>query len=568
MWVVTLPDFSQAENYRKSFSPLHVLPSRKKLIRHTRFVTEVCQDAYHFCPLLLLLLLLLLLGFSTTAAAAAAADAAAAAAAAAAAVDPESGNWQPIQKQRRSRAITCHSANMFRKRRVVVCKLCGGEGHMAKACSLPESASASAAHRKRPLQQPLSVTMSSNEGRQLQHRLDVRAETSAFADRPLLLWAFRSGQLQLQAVFDHSQPSRCVSAAQSLAFSSNVRPKQRQSFLTCSRLCVTLAVRLLRFGCQCAVKYPWRKAACILSRRHVLPGRLGAVATAGEGFMRVIGRKGAGNGQFHHPCGGGAFDDEGNLVVCDNYNRRIQVFKYSDGTHLRSIRSQINRGWLHEPWRVAFDGAGHIIVCERTRSRVHVLRYSDGAHVRTIGGKCSGNGEFRHPSGIAVDSEGNVAVLDTGNARVQVHRLNDGAYIRTIGSRSTDNGQFGRGDGDVAFDSEGNLVVADCDNHRVQVLRYSDGAHVRTIGSYGTGAGQFNNPTGVAFDAAGHIVVVERGNDRVQVLRYSDGAHVRTIGGDGSSNRQFSGVWGGIAIDSNGLIVVADTFNNRVQVRK
>jgi DNA-binding beta-propeller fold protein YncE len=36
--------------------------------------------------------------------------------------------------------------------------------------------------------------MSSDEGRQLQHRLDVRAETSAFAARPLLLWAFRSSQ--------------------------------------------------------------------------------------------------------------------------------------------------------------------------------------------------------------------------------------------------------------------------------------------------------------------------------------------------------------------------------------
>jgi sugar lactone lactonase YvrE len=262
--------------------------------------------------------------------------------------------------------------------------------------------------------------------------------------------------------------------------------KQRQSLLTCSRLCVTLAARLLCFRGQCAVKYPLRKAACILSRRHELPGRLGAVAAAGAGCVRVIGSAGAGNGQFNYPYGGVAFDGEGNLVVCDSENHRIQVFRYSDGTHLRSIGSEgAGNGQFFDPSGIAFDGAGHIVVSESSgHTRVQVLRYSDGAHVCTFGSRGSGNGQFSCPSGIAVDGEGNVAVFDGGNARVQVHRLSDGAYIRTIGSKGSGNGQFGLGYGysGVAFDSEGNLVVADGENNRVQVLRYSDGAHVRTIG--------------------------------------------------------------------------------------
>jgi DNA-binding beta-propeller fold protein YncE len=334
---------------------------------------------------------------------------------------------------------------------------------------------------------------------------------------------------------------------------------------------------LLCFGGQCAVDYPLRQAACILSRCHKLPGRLGAVAAAGAGFVRVIGSYGAGNGQFDYPYGGVAFDGEGNLVVCDGNNHRIQVFSYSDGTHLRSIGSEgAGNGQFNWPWSIAFDGAGHIVVCdssnifvENGNHRVQVLRYSDGAHVRTIGSKGSGNGQFHCPTGIAVDGEGNVAVFDSGNARVHMHRLSDGAYIRTIGSKGSGKGQFGGGNGSnggVAFDGEGNLVVADCANHRVQVLRYSDGAHVRTIGSRGAGAGQFFNPTGVAFDAAGRIVVVEQFNHRVQVLRYSDGAHVRTIGSFGSCNGQFNMPCGGIAIDSDGRIVVADTCNHRVQV--
>ena len=131
-----------------------------------------------------------------------------------------------------------------------------------------------------------------------------------------------------------------VSAAQSRALGCHFGAKYRQSLVTCSRLCVTLAVRLLCFGGQCAVKYPRRKAACILSRRHKLPGRLGAVAAAGAGFVRVIGSSGDGNGQLNRPGGGVAFDGEGNLLVCDSYNHRIQVFRYSDGTHLRTIGSR------------------------------------------------------------------------------------------------------------------------------------------------------------------------------------------------------------------------------------
>ena len=50
-------------------------------------------------------------------------------------------------------------------------------------------------HEKQPCcsmhMQPLSVTMSSSQRRQLQRRLDVRADTSLFTARPLLLWAFQ-----------------------------------------------------------------------------------------------------------------------------------------------------------------------------------------------------------------------------------------------------------------------------------------------------------------------------------------------------------------------------------------
>ncbi len=62
-----------------------------------------------------------------------------------------------------------------------------------------------------------------------------------------------------------------------------------------------------------------------------------------------------------------------------------------------------------------------MVVVEWDNHRVQVLRYSDGAHVRTIGSCGFGNGQFSGPQGgIAIDSDGRIVVADSGNNRVQV----------------------------------------------------------------------------------------------------------------------------------------------------
>jgi hypothetical protein len=147
---------------------------------------------------------------------------------------------------------------------------------------------------------------------------------------------------------------------------------------------------------------------------------VGGVCAAGAGFLRVIGGSGSGNGQFSYPVSC-AFDAEGNLVVSDYDNHRIQVLRYSDGAHLRTIGSEgSGDGQFQNPVGIAFDGAGHILVADRGNHRVQVLRYSDGAHVRTIGCQGSGNGQFNEPYNLAVDCDGRVVVCDSDNNRLQV----------------------------------------------------------------------------------------------------------------------------------------------------
>ena len=48
--------------------------------------------------------------------------------------------------------------------------------------------------------------------------------------------------------------------------------------------------------------------------------------------MRQWGEEGAGSGQFNQPCGVAVV--EGEVIVCDTFNHRMQVFGW-DGTFLR-----------------------------------------------------------------------------------------------------------------------------------------------------------------------------------------------------------------------------------------
>jgi len=281
--------------------------------------------------------------------------------------------------------------------------------------------------------------------------------------------------------------------------------------------------------------------------------------SAADAVWRVIGKRGRGNGEFKGPESI-AFDHEGNLVVSDSFNYRIQVLRYRDGLHLRTIGSEgAGNGQFSAPMGpmgIAFHRSGHLLVVDCSKVCVQVLRYSDGAHVRNIGA-----GQLEGPSGVAIDPDGNVVVCDGhaygANGIIQVFRLSDGALIRSIFSPGG-NGQFS-GDCCVAFDDEGNLAVSDNEKNRIQVLQYSGGLHLRTIGSEGAGNGQFCGPNSIVFDRSGDLVVADSCNGRVQVLRYMDGAHVRS----------FFMHWmmpSGLAIDGDGRIVVCDSFDGNVKV--
>ena len=204
-------------------------------------------------------------------------------------------------------------------------------------------------------------------------------------------------------------------------YGSGIVLRQRRALLCRGALCAVLVSRLMRFQGQYVAMNTLHHACCVISRRHILVALApGPVDRSGPGFLRIFGSEGSSNGQFNYPRFM-AWDHQGNVVVADQVNHRLQVIRLSDGACLRTIGSLgSGAGQFNGPFGVAFDSAGHIIVADSYNHRVQVLRYSDGSHVRTIGSEGSGNGQFSVPYGVLIDSQGRIIVSDTDNHRIQV----------------------------------------------------------------------------------------------------------------------------------------------------
>ena len=131
-----------------------------------------------------------------------------------------------------------------------------------------------------------------------------------------------------------------------------------------------------------------------------------------------------------------ALDQQGNLIVVDGGNDRLQVF---DGhgraqQHWGSTGTSQGQFRFRRPDRcddrdqddctpdiggaVAVDGQGRVYVADYGNSRIQVFN-RHGAFLTSWGSEGSGPGEFLLPQGIAVDRDGSVYVSDTANHRIQ-----------------------------------------------------------------------------------------------------------------------------------------------------
>ena len=260
------------------------------------------------------------------------------------------------------------------------------------------------------------------------------------------------------------------------------------------------------------------EATCGVAFNHageivISAGNSVSVLTPNGTKLRSFGTCGSGPGQFLAP-GGVAVDDEGNILVADANNHRIQKFT-NDGQFLTSVGTN-GTGPLQfrSPTDVAFNTHNKkVYVVDSGNHRIQVLN-SDLTFSNIIGEEYgTKDGEFAFPWGITCDSTGNVYVADSANNRIQVFTAS-GKFLRKFGCRGKEEGKLNWPVG-VAVDSRGMVFVSEIDNNRISVFT-TEGQFLKSFGRNGTKPGEFKYPLWLAVDDYDVLCVCDDG--RVQIF--------------------------------------------------
>ena len=176
-------------------------------------------------------------------------------------------------------------------------------------------------------------------------------------------------------------------------------------------------------------------------------------------------------GQFNEPWSI-AIGKDGEVFVSDTWNHRIQVFD-AEGKYMTSWGGFVStegelgqQGVFWGPRGVAVNGNGEVLVADTGNKRIQVFK-PNGDPVTQFGGGGLDPGRFDEPTGVAVGPDGSIYVADAWNTRIQKFN-NDYQFVKEWpvpgwGDENIFNKPF------IAVDSEGTVYATDPASWRVMV---------------------------------------------------------------------------------------------------
>ncbi len=225
---------------------------------------------------------------------------------------------------------------------------------------------------------------------------------------------------------------------------------------------------------------------------------------------------GAEPGQFNEPWDV-AIGPDGSVYVADTWNHRIQKFT-PDGDFITawgafvSTDGQLGQmGVFWGPRAITFTPEGNLLVTDTGNKRVQVFT-PDGEAITQFGGEGVDDGYFDEPVGIAVDAAGNIYVADTWNQRIQKFGP-DYQFIKAWPVPGWDSQDIVMKPY-LAVDQNNLVYAADPTAWRVLVWD-SQGQAQAAFGEFGAGPGEFGYLNGVAVAPDGFVWVADADNARV-----------------------------------------------------
>jgi len=215
-------------------------------------------------------------------------------------------------------------------------------------------------------------------------------------------------------------------------------------------------------------------------------------------------------------------------------------------------------GQFAAPRGLVADGQGNIIISDTQNHRIQICDYS--GNCSAFGSQGSAPGQFSWPWGIALDSKGRIVVADRMNHRVQI--CNYQGNCTAFGSQGRNPGQFDEPMG-LEVGSQDRIIVGDSDNDRYQVCN-DQGNCTAHEDAYQLFPGITFIPVGISVDSSDRIVIADSRWDLVVICNYQ-GACSTTIGG--GQEQGFPGAFGGLedtAIDSQDRIFTVGTSGVQV----